>query len=154
MEKRSLLRSVSAQVLKLQETSSDQAYLDLTETLHPLKAQWRSLQNLVNMPVSSDTEEVFQKNPCRWKSYSEDDLGSLDTFSEGLGLSRDDVMDSRGDAVYEDFEDPIEAAEDLIIKLNEFRERLHCCMYNPGDALYEVERKLSITQKVKHLFMK
>ena len=150
LEKRSLFRSVSAQVLKVKETSSDQADVDLTVTLHPLTKQWRSLQSLVNMPVPGSIEEdlqEFEKNPRRWKSYSADNLGSLDTFSEGLGLSRDDVMGSKGDAIFE--EEPLEAADNLINKLNQFRERLYSYVYSPEDAYFEVEQKLNISQKVR-----
>lgn len=142
--KRSLIRSVSAKALKLQAT--EDAEIDLTEMLHPLHAQWRSLQNLVNLPKSSLDSE--QDSPSRWKSYSQDDLGSLDAFSEGLGLSRDDVMESGRDPMYEEYRDTLGDLDNWINRLNEFRECLFGYVYCPEDALYEVEQKLNIVQKV------
>ena len=144
--KHSLIRSVSAQVLKLQATSNEEAELDLTEMLQPLHVQWRSLQNLVNLPNSSLESE--QNIPSRWKSYSQDDLGSLDTFSEDLGLSRDDVMESGGDLMYEDYHDALGDLENWINRFNEFRECLHGYVYCPEDTLFEVEQKLNIVQTV------
>ncbi len=147
LAKSSLIRSVSAQVLKLQETSNEEAELDLTGMLQPLHVQWRSLQNLVNLPnTSSESEE---NTPSRWKSYSQDDLGSLDAFSEGLGLSRDDVMGSGGDLMYEEYHDALGDLDNWINRLNEFRECLHGYVYSPEDSLFEVEQKLNIVQKVK-----
>jgi chromosome segregation ATPase len=145
LEKRSLIRSVSAQVLKLQESSNEEAQLDLTAMLQPLHVQWRSLQNLVNPQNSSSESE--QNIPSRWKSYSQDDLGSLDAFSEGLGLSRDDVMESGTELMFEEYYDG--DLDNWINRLNEFRECLHGYMYSPEDALFEVEQKLNIVQKVK-----
>ena len=145
----SLIRSVSAKALKLQETKD--AEVDLTEMLHPLHAQCRSLQNLVNLPKSSLDSE--QNSPSRWKSYSQDDLGSLDAFSEGLGLSRDDVMESGGDPMYEEYCDTVEDLDNWINRLNEFRECILGYVYCPEDALYEVEQKLNIVQKVRLVFV-
>ena len=140
--KRSLIRSVSAKALKLQETKD--AEVDLTEMLNPLHAQWRSLQNLVNLPRSSGEHD----SPSRWKSYSQDDLGSLDAFSEGLGLSRDDIMESGGEPMYEEYRDTLGELDNWNNRLNEFRECLLGYVYCPDDALYEVEQKLNIVQTV------
>ena len=145
LAKRSLIRSVSAQVLKLQESSNEEAELDLTDMLQPLHIQWRSLQNLVN-PHNSPSESE-QNIPSRWKSYSQDDLGSLDTFSEGLGLSRDDVLESGVDLMFEEYHDG--DLNNWINRLNEFSECLHEYVYSPKDTLFEVEQKLTTVQKVK-----
>ena len=144
--KRSLIRSVSAQVLKLQANAD--AEVDLSEMLQPLHVQWRSLQNLVNLPNSS--VESDQNSPSRWKSYSQDDLGSLDTFSEGLGLSRDDVLGSGEDLISEEYYDTLGDLDNWINRLNEFRECMDDYVYSPEDALFEVEQKLNIVQKVKY----
>lgn len=145
-EKRSLIRSVSAQVLKLQASSNEQAELDVTGILQPLHVQWKSLQSLVNHSGSSVENE--QNISSRWKSYSQDDLGSLDAFSEDLGLSRDDIMESGEDFVHEERSDALGDLDNWINRLNEFRECLHEYVYRPEDALFEVERKLNIVQKV------
>ena len=110
--------------------------------LKPLHVQWRSLQNLVNRP--RDTEENF---PTRWKSYSQDDLGSLDAFSEGLGLSRDDVVESEGDLVIREADEG--SLDNWINRLSEFRESLHGYTYCPEDGPFELEQKLNVVQKVK-----
>lgn len=141
--KRSLIRSVSAQVLKLQASSNEDAEVNLTGMLQPLQVQWRSLQDLVN--PSNSLTKADESTPSRWESYSQDDLGSLDAFSECLGLSREDVMGSGEVLMYEDASGNF---DNWINSLNEFRECLHEYVYSPEDALFEVEQKLKVVQKV------